>query len=526
MNKDNEILLQNVINDTTISQEDVIKAQIELKKHVKNKDFYRIDQYKINFGTQISKNYSNLNQRRSFYSDCYFTKSNFTNTGFTGSIFSNCNFTNNLLKRTVFDSCNFRQCNFEYSINGNNTLEGTDFNNAVFVECTFEGITFDAGMASNAIFQSVSFKECVFLGMLWEAATFEDVYFDNCQMKGLNFEQCVFDNIHMNNTRLLFPTIPYIINGIKYLMQTDDNVQISSANSSSGLIKKEEYLKLLPILEKFYYGTKNYFPLANIYVAQNKYQDAYNAIINGVRVAMQLRSFRSLRSFCILLKTIPVLEPKHFNFVYECIQNEIGCQFFSSTDYYILSRYLGEVRQLLVNGKDGTVVGITIKTNIESNECDKLGILISVINSIIDYSSTNANNYIELRHYSPYEIFCQITANPECIFYIIGIIYSGLLGVDTLYKKYKENIKNEIDEKKSLAQIALIKAQTEQIKIDNLLKKEQIEKQSSEKIKHSQQIIQANQITINSISHNITAGSILNCDPIFQSYSYSASNNQ
>lgn len=35
-------------------------------------------------------------------------------------------------------------------------------------------------------------------------------------------------------------------------------------------------------------------------------------------------------------------------------------------------------------------------------------------------------------------------------FYIIGIIYSGLLGVDTLYKKYKENIKNEIDEKNLL----------------------------------------------------------------------------
>lgn len=31
MNKDNEILLQNAINDTTISKEDVIKAQIELK---------------------------------------------------------------------------------------------------------------------------------------------------------------------------------------------------------------------------------------------------------------------------------------------------------------------------------------------------------------------------------------------------------------------------------------------------------------------------------------------------------------
>lgn len=78
-------------------------------------------------------------------------------------------------------------------------------------------------------------------------------------------------------------------------------------------------------------------------------------------MAIQLRSFKSLRSFCLLLKTIPVLEPIHYNFAYECIQNEIGHQFFSSTDYYILSRYLGEVRQLLVSGRNGTVVGITIK---------------------------------------------------------------------------------------------------------------------------------------------------------------------
>lgn len=518
MIKENQVSIEYIKEDIDVPYEEMIAAQAKLRKYAKNKDFFRIDQYKINVGIQISKDYSNLNQRRSFYSECMFSKSNFTNTGFTGSIFSNCNFKDNVLKRTVFDSCNFSQCNFTRSSNGNNVLEGTNFNNAVFVKCTFEGVVLDAGLASNALFENVIFRNCVFLGMLWEGSTFENVHFDNCQLKGLNFEQCIFENIHMNNIRLLFPTIPFIINGIKYLMETDDNVYVSSADSPNGRMDKSEYLKLLPTLEKFYYGTRNYFPLANIYIAQEKYQNAYNAIIHGLRLAIQLRSFKSLRSFCLLLKTIPVLEPKHYNYAFECIQNEIGHQFFSSTDYYILSRYLGEVRQLLVSGRYGMVVGITIKTGINSDDYNKLGILISVLNSIIDYSSTKANNYIEIRHFSPYEIFCQITANPECIFSMVGIIYSALLGIDTLYKKHKENVQKSIEEKQTLAQIELIKAQTEQIRIDNLLKKQQLEK-DNEKIKQARETICENHIIINNISHNITDGSILNCEPIFQSYS-------
>ena len=222
-----------------------------------------------------------------------------------------------------------------------------------------------------------------------------------------------------------------------------------------------------------------------------------------------------------------ILEPKHYIFAYECIQNEIGHQFFSSTDYFILSRYLGEARQLLISGRNGTVVGITIKTGINPEEYDKLGYLISVLNLVIDYTNTKANNYIEIRHFSPYDIFCQITANPECIFSILGIIYSGLLGIDTLYKKYKENAQRTIEQKQMLAQIELINAQTEQIKTDTLLKKQQLEKQFSnneKKIEQAQKIICANQIQINNVSHNIIDSTILNCEPIFQSYS--ASNNK
>lgn len=525
MNNNNMIISYNEDN-IEIPYEDIITAQTELQKYAKNKDFFRINQYKICKGIRIEKNYSYLNQRRSFYSECKFLKSNFTNTGLTGSIFSDCDFSNNILKHTIFDSCNFRQCNFMKSENGNNILEGTNFNNAVFVNCSFNGVIFDACMASNALFENVKFINCVFLGILWEAATFNNVIFDNCQMKGINFEQCIFENIHMNNIRLLFPTIPFIINGLKYLMETTDNVFISSAQSSDGLMDKEEYLRLIPTLEKFYCGTKNYFPLANIYVAQGKYEKAYNTVINGLKFSIKLRAFKSLRSFCLLLKTIPVLEPKHYIFAYECIQDEISHQFFNATDYYLLSRYLGEVRQLLSNGKNGTIVGITIKTGIKDDECDKLGVLISVLNSIIDYPRTKANNYIEIRHFSPYDIFCQIIANPEQILAIIGILYSGLLGIDTLYKKYQKNVQKSLEKKQVFAQIDLIKAQTEQIQIDNMLKKKQLDSEFEDKrkIEYAQQVINANQIIINNLSHNITDETMLDCEPIFQSFS--ATNNQ
>lgn len=522
MSKNNLININHGENFVEIPHEEVIKAQEVLKKHAKNKDFFRLNQYKIEVGVQIRKNYAYLNQRRSYYSECIFSASNFTNTGFTGSIFSRCDFVNSILSRTVFDSCNFRQCKFLASENGNNLLEGTNFNNAVFVECTFEGQIFDACLASSAIFENVVFRDCEFWGMLWESAAFNNVSFDNCQLKGLNFEQCIFENMHMNNIRLLFPTIPFIINGIKYLLETNDNVYISSTKSGDGQITKEEYLELLPVLEKFYYGTKNHFPLSNIYVAQKKYQEAFDCIISGLKVAIQLRAFKSLRAYCLLLKTIPVLEPKHFIFAYDCIQREINYQFYSVTDFYILSRYLGEIRQLLINGKNGTIVGITIRTGIEANEYDKLGALLSILNSIIDNSIAETNNYIEIRHFSPYEVFCQITANPEQIFSIVGIIYSALLGIDTLYKKYKENSLKSIEKKQALAQIDLIKAQTEQVKMDTMLKKQEYEKKLKEndkKIKEVHQAINVNGVIIRSISHNIVTETLLDCDPLLQSFS-------
>ena len=500
-----------------VSKTELYAAQCKLDSYSKNKNFFRLDQFRVENGIKIDAKWQHTNQRRSYFSDCTIANVNFTNTGFTGSIFYNCIFNYGMLQNTIFNSCNFTKCNF-FNDDGKLKTIGTNFNNAVFVECNFDGLILDSCMASDALFENVTFRNCTFLGMLWEFSEFRNVTFDNCVLKGLNFEMCLYENMHMNNIRLLFPTIPYIINGIKYLKETADDVTISSAQSLNGKMTKEEYISLIPTLELFYRGTKNYFPLANILISENKFDEAYSAIISGIKVAISLRAFKSLKSYCKLLNTIKGLSPKHYENIYEVIQTEIEAQFFTNADFYVLGHYLGEVRSLLINGNGGVCAGLTIKTAINDNEYEKLGILISVLNSIIDSNATQANNYLEIRHNSPYTIFCQVISSPDTVISIIAMVYAGLLGVDTLYKKYKENKNNHLKEEQTKVQIELIKAQTKQIELDNRIKLNEFEAQQK-KIDKAQEKLSNTYITINSISHNITSKDIINCDTIFYSHS-------
>ena len=515
----NKVLSLKYKTDAIIPREELILAHNELCKYAKNKSFFRLDQFHIQIGVCVDGDFTYQNQRRSYFSDCFFNKTNLAHSGMTGSFFLRTQFENCDLTSTVLDSCNFTECTFRAS-RQNNTLLGTNFNNAVFVNCTFENMIFDSCMASNALFEGTLFLNCTFLGVLWEYSTFKNVSFKNGSFKGLNFEMCVFENIHMYNIRLPFPTIPYIINGVNYVCNTKDHLTISSAAHESGAMSKEDYKRLLPVLKTFYTGTQNYYPLANIYIGEGDYDNAYRAIINAFKMAIKLHSFRNLKSYCLLLRTIEGLDQHHFNYVYEVIQKEISIQTFRPTDYYILSQYLSEVRNLLVCGNSGTVVGITIKTEIDENDFTRLGIVISIISNLIDYRITKANNFIEIRHYSPYEIFCQITSNPETIFYIIGLVYSGLLGVDTLIKKFREYNTKNLTDKQVKAQTRLFNAQAEQIELDNQIKKNEMNiDNQNRKIQDAQNEIRKNHIIINSISHTIINGDIIECDAIFQNHS-------
>lgn len=77
---------QNQVNSKTLEQ-----SQATLLSFAKNKDFFRLNQYRILHGQSVFENYQFRNERRSYFSECTICDANFTSTGFTGSFFGKQN---------------------------------------------------------------------------------------------------------------------------------------------------------------------------------------------------------------------------------------------------------------------------------------------------------------------------------------------------------------------------------------------------------------------------------------------------
>jgi len=90
-------------------------AQQELLKHVRNKDNYRANQYKIFSNATITENFEGQNKRRSYFFACNFNESSFKKSGFTGSYFVDCVFENCPLDFAIFDGCYFKNCKIYYN---------------------------------------------------------------------------------------------------------------------------------------------------------------------------------------------------------------------------------------------------------------------------------------------------------------------------------------------------------------------------------------------------------------------------
>lgn len=397
-------------------------------------------------------------------------------------------------------------------------MNGCSFRQSIFVNCTFTNVSFDSCFMPEAIFEGVQFIDCKFTSVQWEEAVFRHTTFENCMFKGLNFEFCQWVESHFLDVRLPLPTIPYIINGVSYIKQTADHFSISSARHPNGIMTKEEYLTLLPDLENFYRGTQNYFPLANILIALEKHDEAYTAILHGIKTAIRLHSYRTIKNFCVLMNTMSNLSQSHYTQTYKILQQEIESLSMNPVEYYTVVQYLGEARRLLIEKQSGTSVEITIKTQIPASDYQCLGYLLKTLDDLTeDYEE---NFRFEVRHFSPFEIFAQITSTPQNVISIIGITYSVFLGLDKLYDKVQKYRLNRLTAKQQIAQTQLLEAQKKNMEVDTQLKELQLaQQQEQEKILHARRFLEEKGVIIASVSHNIVSNEILNLDTMLQSHS-------
>lgn len=429
-----------------------------LNSNMQNKYYFRLNPFEIIKDSTIKENYYKKNRRNSYYINCSFVNCNFIEAGFASSIFVECEFLDCDFDFSNFQSCDFRKCKI-CSTDEMKEIKGNTFMKSVFFECIFERIKFNSTNFCNSVFNNGSILNCKFNSCGLEDMVIKNSLMDSIRFSSQNFDYLRIENIITQNTVFPFPSMPCIIDGLKYVKGTKDDVSFTSSEINQRL-NKEEYLTYIPDFINYYKKIEDYFVLANIVLSlENNINGAFSFILSGIEQSIKIHDFRKVRKYCNLLIN-ENFNIQHKKIAYQTISNEISKLNFSESDKDSYSIHLRELRNTLMNETARPYLIINISTNIQETESDKIAIFIAGIESLITLScSGNEEHSIELRHNSDERFFVQIVSDPNSLIIFLAALfecidYATKFG-KFLIKKTKKFLENQ--KKKSEGKNDLLK---------------------------------------------------------------------
>ena len=382
------------------SDSEIDASQKRLNSYAWSDKFFRLDQFQVIEGKTFTEetDYRGLNMRRSYYSDCRFDGAKLSHSGLVGSVFRNCTFVNCDMDYCIADTSVFSKCAFT-SDSAEKTI-GQSFCKCIFYDCQFEDMSLDSTAFTDSIFEGVTITNCVLDNIIWENAIFRNTSFIRTELNYLNFEFTQFYDVHFEKTDIPYESIPFIFGGIEYMSNTQDDVHVSvTINGKTESIDKSEYLELVPDLIRFYSGTINPFPLANILHALGKYDDVIKVLSNGLEKMLVFRDFRILKYYSILLGNDHYTEKQKVEF-YRLIQSKLSKIPPNVIEARSVFLYMAEVRNNLLSCNNLPGVEIELSTNICFKDAEKIGKLITIIENEVEKIGVHSH-HIEVRHNSP-----------------------------------------------------------------------------------------------------------------------------
>lgn len=450
---------------SSIQMEQAIEKLLE---HSKNKNKFRINPFLVSTGGIDRSDYTNKSIKRSQFAQKNFHGTTFKNSAATGANFTHCTFDDCKIINANFQECTFLECKIKNN-SINNPITGSNFNRSLFSN-SFHIVNVHF---QHSIFRQTAFIDGIMQNTIFYSSTLEDtlffnVFMDSIRFNDLNIDYSVFTNVHMNDVILPFSQICFTFGLLPYLMKTDDKVYITSAQNDNGYISKEKFLALLTYFETYYKGTNDFFPLANIYLSLEQYDKAKEALLNGILLATTNCDFRQIKYLSKLIYMYSVFDFHQRKQIYDYINAHIAFYDMNPNLSYNYNTYKNEISSFLLNNNRCGIATseIDIITNIYPDEPNKLGILLSTLEEIIDYGKSNSGEHkILCRHNSAEEIVITIQDIYQALQIIIPMVYSVLLGAMILEEKWNKRLTDKF-ERKNIAEKKEIEMQTARIKLE------------------------------------------------------------
>lgn len=356
-----------------------IKQSVEkVKTLLPDKDVFEQTFFQQIYNTKVSFDFKRKDLKRVNVKDTNFINCSFEAAAGTGSKFSNTEFNKCDFAGSNFQECYFNVCKF----NNKTLIEGANFSNGVFIECVFENIIITRSTFFDCRFENCVFDSCEIFSDTTESSVLYNCRINNTNLAHLNIEYMQVRNVYLNDVTLPPYQVAYIIGAPTALLEHSEKVDIYT---DEGTISCKKYCKLYEDLCMYYLDQKEYFPLANLLIALNKYSEAYEYIKLGIKKSCDYFDFRMIKHFCRLACFSEVFDSQQLKYLYTLITQ---LSYTSSWDLNTLHSYMlhiGTIREILLNSSqdDKQCVEVLIKTDIDKDDLESINVLYNEINVII-----------------------------------------------------------------------------------------------------------------------------------------------
>lgn len=476
----NELIEKTQYDLKVVDADSYESAVLKLNEHMRNKNFFKPYTLSIHKNEMVSQDFSGKNNRQSYYFQCTLVECDFFEAGFAGSVFIGCVFEDCKFDYSNFQSCDFRNCTIKYSRKEQQEVKSVNFSKSVFSNCTLLNIFFNSANLGENIFDNCRFENNKFRSVVLENTIIKNSFLSDIRFASQNFDFFTIENITTSNVVIPFPAMPCIINGLQYLYKTEDDIRFTSCGEGIKRISKSEYVKLIDEFETYYIYTRNYFPLSNIMISQNRLQEAIYVTVLGIVEAIKLKNFRMIYQYCKLVQNNPQFNIQYRKKLYQEIQLAISQEDISIEEYEFLNMYIDKIKNLLLTQTTTPYLLLDVNSNIDSDEAEKTALFINQVEHLISiYFDREEEHFLEIRHNSLENFIIQIAADPErLVAFLAGFL--TCIGYTCQFASF------------------IIKKARERIN-----KSHSKEKESNEVIADTVQIFKANNISITNVNYNM-----------------------
>lgn len=229
------------------------------------------------------------------FDSCSFDRTNFYGTTTTHSIMNNCEIHNCDFANSSFTLSSFSKCNFLNSKISNSSFENTVFENTSLNKSVISGCSFTNSIIENTVFENTSINYCDFSGTL-----FKHSKIINSDLTNNGFDYVEFsENVVVKNVIFPFMDIFHTFGGLRLLRSFKDEISLSLSDSSK-IISGADCLEQLKIFIPYFYAKSDFLAVANISIFIGEQENAYNAIIKGLKNCLGKKDFKLLFNLCKL----------------------------------------------------------------------------------------------------------------------------------------------------------------------------------------------------------------------------------